>query len=628
MLQRHRLVLVGVFSLQLLSACGSSSVGTESGTIAPPMGVGAPPMGPVTPPKAAPVGGGVNGSDNAVSATASVAGTLSVAVGATQTVSVSFTSTDGLPMSGFAVSGSLGTLPPGWSGPSTFTCAAVGPGSGCVLDLTYAPTAAASGTLNLQCVFVDNAGLPRTPGPCLALSYAAIVPNNVVAYTTPAGEIDAANGARQTVSVNFTTDDGNAATNFTLTTALGALPAGWSSPSTGLACAIVSTGSGCHLPLVFAPTAAGSGTLSINYSYVDGSGAARTAAFNIPYATVAHDTVLASASPSGQITAAETTGSRSVAVTFNTNDGASAADLSLITDLTKLPAGWSSTSTSFSCVSVSTGNGCQLQLTYAPMALGGGTLALRYAYNDAAGTANVGLLNVAYAATTDDNVVATASPSGQINAMLGAAAQPVTLTFATDDGRLATGLTLTGGLTALPPGWSSASGSFACSEVIGGTGCQLTLMYAPTAFDNGTLTFQYAYVNNAGKSKTATLAIPYRTTTNDSVVGTASPTALAVMTGSSNAVMVTFTTNDGNLAGPLSADLSALPAEWSSASNTLSCASVSSGASCQVSLTYAPTVAANSSLSFGFSYTNAAGTQQTGTVSIPYVATVPPPPPP
>jgi hypothetical protein len=626
MLQRHRLILAGVFSLQLLAACGSSSVGTESGTIAPPMGLGAPPLPPVPPPKAAPVGGGVNGSDDTVSATTSISGTLSVAVGATQTVSVSFTSADGLPVTGFAVSGSLGTLPPGWSGPNSFTCAAVGPGSGCVLDLTYAPTGAGSGTLNLQCVYVDNAGLPRTPGPCLALSYAAIVPNNVVASATPAGEIDAPSGAKQTVSVNFTTDDGNAATNFTVSTALGALPAGWSSPATGLSCAIVSTGSGCHLPLVFTPAAAGGGTLSINYSYVDGSGASRTGAFNIPYATVAHDTVVASASPSGEVTAAEMKGSRSVAVTFNTNDGATASDLILITDLSTLPAGWSSAAKGFTCAAVSTGNGCQLQLTYAPTALGSGTLALRYAYNDAAGTANAGLLNIAYAATTDDNVVATASPSGEINAMLGAAAQPVTLTFVTDDNRLATGLQVTSNLAALPAGWSSAAGSFACSEVIGGTACQLTLMYAPTALDNGTLTIQYAYVNNAGTSRTASLDIPYRTTTNDSVLGTAVPTALAVITGSNNAVTVTFATDDGNLAGPLSADLTALPAEWSSASSTLNCASVSTGSTCQVALTYAPTVAANATLSFGFNYTNAAGTPKSGTVSIPYVATIPPPP--
>ena len=93
----------------------------------------------------------------------------------------------------------------------------------------------------------------------------------------------------------------------------------------------------------------------------------------------------------------------------------------LTTGLTALPAGWSSASKSFTCASVSTGNGCQLHLTYAPAALAGGTLILNYAYG-AAG-ANTGTVNVAYAATTDDNVVGTASPTGQINAVVGAGVQ-------------------------------------------------------------------------------------------------------------------------------------------------------------------------------------------------------------
>jgi hypothetical protein len=84
---------------------------------------------------------------------------------------------------------------------------------------------------------------------------------------------------------------------------------------------------------------------------------------------------------------------------------------------------------------------------------------------------------------------------------------------------------------------------------------------------------------------------------------------------------VTFTTDDGNFAGGLSADLSALPAGWSAPSSSLTCASVSTGNGCQVVLTYAPTAAASGTLAFGFSYTNSAGTAKTGTVSFVYTAT-------
>src|SRR5271170_1908575 len=313
MLPGYRALLVGVFSLQLLSACSGwnpTSAGSESGTIAPPGSSGSTP-GNVPPPKAGPGGGDPNANDDAVAATTSNAGTLSVTVGASQTVTVSFTTSDGLPISGFAVSGSLGALPTGWSGPGTFTCAAVGPGSGCSFTLTYAPAAVDSGTLTLDCVYVDNAGLPRTPGPCATLTYAATAPNNIAAYLSPTGEIDAMVGvSKQTVLVNFTTDDGTAATALAVTTNLAALPSGWSSAKSTFTCAIVSTGSGCQLPLDFAPAAAAAGTLLLSYSYLDNSGATRSAAVNIPYAAITHDTVVAGASPTGQVNAAVMSGSQ------------------------------------------------------------------------------------------------------------------------------------------------------------------------------------------------------------------------------------------------------------------------------------------------------------------------------
>jgi len=619
MLLGHRLLLLGALSLPILSACGSTSLGSESGTISPSGTGGATPTAPVTPPKAGPGGGGVAGTDNKVSATASV-GAVSVAVGASETISVVFTSADGLPISGFSVYGSLGTLPAGWSAPSSLTCANVGPGTGCVLTLTYAPAVIETGTLTLDCVYVDNAGLPRTPGPCLTLSYAATAANNILASVSPTGEVDAAiGGGKQSLQVTFTTDDGNAATGFSVTNA-GALPAGWSSAAVGLSCAVVSTGSGCQMPLTFSPTAAMNGTLTLNYGYMDGSGASRSGAVNIPYATTSNGTVIANVSPTGQVNAVRMGGQQSVAVTFTSNDGKSAAALSVLTDLTKLPPGWSSAANTFTCSGVGTGNGCQLQLKFAPTVLTVGTVSLRYEYNDAGGIPNFGVLSIPYAATTNDTVIGTAAPSGQVTAMLGSPGQPVTVTFTTDDSRLATALQLTSSLTSLPAGWSSAAGAFTCAVVSTGSRCQLVLSYAPTGVDNGTLNLGYAYSNNAGESKTGSVGIPYQTTTNDNVVGTANPATLAAVTGGTNVATVTFDTDDGNFATALSADLSALPLGWTAPMSSFTCASVSVGTTCQVSLSYAPTAAAAGTLAFGFNYVNSAGISKTGIVSIPYTA--------
>jgi len=618
-----RLVLLCVLAPLTLSACGFTATGTESGGVAPPTtsSSGTTVTPPQTPPKVAGGGGAVSGDHNAALASASVGGALEVAVGASRAVVVTFTSNDGLPLSGFAVSGSLGTLPPGWSGPSTLTCGAVGPGSGCALSLTYAPLALDSGTLTLNCVYIDNAGLPRTPGPCLTLTYAAALPNNVAATISPAGEVDAiAGSSKQSVSVNFTTDDGSAATNLSLATNLAALPAGWSSSATSLSCPVVSTGSGCQLPLTFAPSASAAGLLVLNYTYVDNAGATRNGAINIPYAATSSGTVRATASPTGQINAVAATGSQAVSITFTTDDGNAATGLSVAAaELAALPSGWSSASAKFSCDSVTTGNGCQLQLQFAPTSLGGGVLTLSYGYIDSSGAPNSGLAEIVYAATTNDSVAGAVSPSGEVNAMLGSS-QPISVTFTTDDSRLATALQVAGSLTSLPAGWSSTANAFACSTLSVGSTCQLALMFSPAAVDNGTLMLEYSYVNNAGEAKSGSLGIPYRTTTNDNVVGSSNPSSLAVAAGSSNPAVVTFNTDDGNVAENLSVDLTTLPADWSAPASTLTCATVSVGTGCQVSLSYAPTIAESATLSFGFSYTDSAGTMKTGTVSIPYSA--------
>jgi hypothetical protein len=622
----HRSLLLGVFSLMLLSGCwGISTSDTSSGSASATGGstgnggnTGGGTIGTGS------GGGGATGTDDSVVATSSAAGLVSVVTGASQTISVTFNSSDGLEISGFALSGT--TLPPGWSGSSAFGCSSVSTGNGCVLNLTFSPTAVGSGTLTLNCVFVDNAGEARTPSVCLTLPYIGTPYDNVIGTPSPSGQINAAVGAgSQSVSVNFTTDDGKAATNFTVTSGLTALPPGWTSTASTLSCAIVSTGNGCQVMLAYAPTAAASGIVTLGYSYTDDSGAARTGALNIPYSTASSNTVVATASPSGQVTAVENTAGQAVAVTFTTDDGKPASGLKLTSNLAALPAGWSSAAKSFACGSVGTGNGCQLHLTYAPTALTGGTLSLAYSYTDGAGAARNGLLNILYTATTNDSVVGTAAPSGQINAIVGSGSQAVAVTFTTNDGRPATALVLTSSLTALPAGWSSTDTSFACSGLSSGTACQLPLTYAPTMAGSGTLVLGYSFLNNANEMKTGSVNIAYRATTHNNIVGIPSPSALAVNLGSTTTVSFTFTTDDGNPASGLllTSDLTALPAGWTSASAGFTCATVSTGTGCQLVLSYAPTAAASGTLSLTYGYADDSGTPKTGSVSIGYLATIP-----
>jgi hypothetical protein len=620
----HRALLGGMCALALLGGCNIDVVSLGSGSATPvATGSGATGGG----------GGGTIGltsgagstpSTDSVNATPSVVGTVSVMTGTSQTITVAFTSADGRPISGLALSST--TLPADWSGPSGFTCTVAGSGNNCVLTLTYAPKALETGTLLIGYVYVGDEIAP--PGASISIPYAGTASDNIVATPAPIGQVNAAVGTgNQSVSINFTTDDGNAATGLTMLSSLSSLPAGWGTAAPGFSCAIVSNGSGCQLVLTYMPKVAGSGTLTLSYGYTDASGAPRTGAVNLPYATTLNGNVDASVSPAGQINAIQSTGTQAVNVTFTTDNGAAAHNLVLLSPAASLPAGWSGPVSGFMCGTVSTGNGCQLTLTYAPTALTSGTATLDYGYLSPGGEFTTGSVNIPYAATTSDNVVATAVPSGQINAIVAELTADVLVTFTTDDARTATALQLTTDLAALPVGWSSSDSSFSCAGVASGTNCQLPLTYMPGAAASGTLTLGYRYQDNAGQPKTGSLNVSYRATTDDSVLGTPGPGSLAVLTGSSTALTVTFATDDGNPASALSvtSGLAALPAGWSSAADSFACSSVSAGAICQLALTYQPTNPDSGTLTLGFTYTNDSGTSKTGTVLVPYTATAPGP---
>ncbi|HEV7612298.1 MAG TPA: hypothetical protein VGO37_10510 [Steroidobacteraceae bacterium] len=350
------------------------------------------------------------------------------------------------------------------------------------------------------------------------------------------GSVAAVVGSSRSVGVTFTTDDGNPAIALSMSTDLSRLPAGWSAASASFSCSRVSTGNGCRLALSYAPTSVGSGTLTLDYSYLDNSRAAKSGVVSIPYASTEHDNVVATISPSGQV-AGITGGTQTVGITFTTDDGNPASGLALSTNLATLPPGWSATASSFACSTVRTGNGCRLALTYAPSVAGGGTLSLDYGYNDNSGAAKIGSVGVPYTSTTHDNVLAGVSPIGTVNVTVGGT-RAVTVTFTTDDGSAASALSLTSDLTALPIGWTGASATFACATVKAGAACELPLTFAPASAGSGILDLNYSYVDNAGTPQTGSASIPYAGTL---------PQHIYIADYGANTVLVCLIASDGSL---------------------------------------------------------------------------------
>src|SRR5580698_2129632 len=139
--------------LLTLSGCNNTESGSSSGvytvgSTAPTSGAGTGTGGGTG------AAGGATGTKDTVVATPSVPGTVSVTAGASQTVSVTFTSSDGRPIHGLAISST--TLPADWSGTDGYSCTLVGNGSSCVLNLTYSPTATENGTAAVNYIYINN----------------------------------------------------------------------------------------------------------------------------------------------------------------------------------------------------------------------------------------------------------------------------------------------------------------------------------------------------------------------------------------------------------------------------------------------------------------------------------------
>jgi hypothetical protein len=461
---------------------------------------------------------------------------------------------------------------------------------------------------------------PTPPPPVVTTPPPPTLTNDsVVATPSTTGTLGVAVGSSTAFSVTFTTDDGETATNLSISTGLTTLPAGWTGPAT-FTCASVSTGSGCIVNLTYHPTAAGSGSVTLNYTYTNNAGTSKTGAATVSYDATSNNNIVATRAPAGQI-AVMTGGTSTVSVTFTTDDGQPATSLA-VTGLSALPAGWTGPA-SFACASFSTGSGCLLRLTYAPSAIATGTLALSYTYKNDAGTAKTGSISISYIATTQNHVIATTTPAGQIVAVLGSTHQTVKVDFTTDDSNPASSLTVTpANLTSLPAGWTGPA-TFTCATLSTGNGCELSLTYAPTVTSSGTVILNFGYTNNSGVAKTGSVSIAYAATADNTVTGTTSPSGTVnAVVGGSQTVTVTFNSNDGNPASSMSitGGLSALPTGWTGPS-TFTCASVNTGNTCQLSLVYSPLSAASGSLPLSYSYHSNAGTAKTGSVTIPYTAT-------
>lgn len=527
----------------------------------------------------------------------------------------------------------LSQLPADWSvigGDNFFKCATVQGLNGCQLGLAFHPTAADQPrTLTLNYSYYDNSGTLQHSS--LSFQYQA-TPNSTVMGNISASTVTQAVGSSLPASIAYTTNAGQGATNFRITSGLNNLNTlGWSGPSSFI-CPTVSNTNGCQLALNFIPDSFNQdGTLNLSYSYDDNNGSLQTGTTKINYSPTNMDTLQASVSPSPPIIALV---SQSAPVTLTFTSNTAASDLQ-VTGLNNLPPTWrqiNGTPDSFHCATVSAGNGCQLSLQFSPTDTASGVLTLGYSYKNNNGIPLTGYINLQYQGTTDNNAVYTANPPAPLATIIGNS-YPVSVVFTTDDSQPATHLTMDlSKLTANNPGWSSSNApTFTCSSFSTGANCTLALTYSPVTSDSSTLSLPYHYQDNNGNSKTETFDYNYTAGSANQVIATLSPpNAYGAPLGSATAVNVNFTTNDQYPAASLSLNLSSLSSfGWTAfpASSSFFCATVPAlhGTGCSLTLTYTPiTVTSDTALNLSYTYTaNDGQSDLPGTLLIPYSAIVP-----
>ena len=371
-------------------------------------------------------GSGVTTPTASTVSTAVTANTLSnVPLNSSTPVTVAFGVPDGASATALTVTTGLSTLPSGWSAASpTFSCANVNAQTPCDLTLTYDPsTAGTSGTLTLGFTYLDSRG--RQQQGRVGISYSSAAPNSVTTSVAPTGPVQGVVGSTSTVSVTFASGDGAPDSNVALVTDQRSLPSGWSVQGSALPCAAVTGTGACQLQLAYAPiAAAASSTLTLAFSYMDDSGAARTGSVAIAYSAVPPAAVTAVATPvSADATFIGSTASVSVA--FSVTGGA-ATNLEITS---ALPTDWTLASGTLPCAQVGAGTTCQATFNYAPTTTtAASNFLLQYAYTDNGGHPQTGSLTIVYSANSHFAFISNSSANTVSQCEVGVAGQLIDCT--------------------------------------------------------------------------------------------------------------------------------------------------------------------------------------------------------
>ena len=443
-------------------------------------------------------------------------------------------------------------------------------------------------------------------GGSVANSKPSIAPaelSNTIEVITPRNSLSVKIGAHDTLVLIFASSMGEIK-DFTLNNLV--LPAGWSSSSRKLLCKNISTDNECTLTLNYSPIKVEHGTINLAFSYTDNTTAKRNGAFKITFSASEHNNLLVRSNVKNPVITKKGNISL-VNVSFISDSSDDVIHNLVLTNLDKLPVGWSSEVGEFTCDNITQDGTCGLNLKYNPNIASSSieSFELMYSYINNAKELISDSYQISYRATSGNNIVVNASPSNKIQTVVNSHTE-VTIDFSSDDNQSISNFSLIDGLDQLNSlGWIAPS-SFTC-DVLNHDNYSLKLTFAPTNSNQAGVTLlKYSYIDNSGESKAGSLPLIYKATTDNKVIPVVSVKDLTVSLKQTESFYINFETNDGESASNFKLNLSSLPT-WitnTTTNNDLNCKVVSK-TGCKLTLSYSPTTLLQSGdLTLPYTYNN------------------------
>ena len=518
---------------------------------------------------------------------------------AAQSVMVSNTGNSAVTFSSIGLTGAN----PGDFSISNDTCpvgaVSLAAGASCSVSITFSPSAV--GARVTAITFSDNAsGSPQSIGvsgtgqsgpPALTFS-----PSSLTFALQNTGTTSVA----QSVTVTNTSNNPAAFSSISLG---GANPSDFSisSDTCPVGAGSVGGGASCSVSIKFSPTASGSRTAAILFTdnttgspqSVNLSGTGQLSTFTLSF------------SPSSLTYAVQNTGTTSAAQSVTvSNTGNSAVALSSIA-LTGANPGDFAISNSTCPASIAASSSCAVSITFSPTANGSRTAAVTFTDNATGSPQSVGLSGTGQVPTFTLSFSPSSLTYALQNTGTTSAAQSVTVSNTGNSAVTLSSIALTGANA----GDYSISNNTCPASLAASSSCSVSLTFSPTA--NGSRIAALTFTDNAiGSPQSVGLSGTGQVPTHTLQFSPSSLTYALQNTGTTSGAQAVTVTNIGNSTVTLSsiALTGANFGDFSISNNTCP-ASLAANASCSVSITFSPTAAGSRTASVTFT-DNATGSPQ------------------